>query len=168
MSICDLLFGRRQAPEAVYPKPMRAPTDTKRVVHVHVDDEGGAPLEFPDRPIITNGDANERPLDAFTIWSIGNFKRIDSATRRTLVTELRRSLPGWLIMKFEDQFKRGVVLGSHNVFFHHNEGMAIRNILRDMLPDNKLPLTQYPGYPAWRNWDDCYLGALYEMVEDVR
>jgi hypothetical protein len=48
--------------------------------------------------------------------------------------------------------------------FHFSEGMAVRNLLRDVLRDEQLPPVEYPDGPM-RNWDDYYMGALDELLE---
>jgi hypothetical protein len=48
--------------------------------------------------------------------------------------------------------------------FHFSEGMAVRNLLRDVLRDEQLPPVEYPVGPM-RNWDDYYMGALDELLE---
>lgn len=53
---------------------------------------------------------------------------------------------------------RGEQIGKDWVDFHFGFGMGVRNVLRQVMLDDKLPLVD-----GGRNWDDYYLGALDEM-----
>ncbi len=186
LALISWLLGNRPEVSHPYPKPMKAggmgwsegwrywqnrqprfaPPAADPELNDSLDDLWPASTAF-DRYITPSKD-NERPLDALALFSIASFKRIAPGTRLRLVAHLRARLPKVLIDKFEDQFKRGVVIGSDNPSFHSlGGGMAIRNLLREVLPDDLLPATQYPGHPLWRNWDDCYIGALYQLVENA-
>lgn len=45
-------------------------------------------------------------------------------------------------------------------FFHIFGGMAIRNLLRDVLKDDELPEAPYPDGKSFTNWDDYYTQAI--------
>lgn len=47
--------------------------------------------------------------------------------------------------------------------FHMFGGMAIRNLLRDVIKDKELPPVMYGGRPM-RNWDDYYIQVLEEAA----
>ena len=47
--------------------------------------------------------------------------------------------------------------------FHFGTGMAIRNLLREVIKDEELPVVYYGAMEA-RNWDDWYHGVLEELV----
>lgn len=49
--------------------------------------------------------------------------------------------------------------------FHFGTGMAIRNVLREVIKDEELPVVYYGAHEA-RNWDDYYHGVLNELVKD--
>jgi hypothetical protein len=44
--------------------------------------------------------------------------------------------------------------------------MAIRNIVRQVVPDHKLPPVEYPDGSMVQNWDDYYYGALNDFIRN--
>lgn len=53
-------------------------------------------------------------------------------------------------------------------FFHMwGGGMAIRNLLRELMLDDELPPAPYPNGETYSNWDDYYVQAL-EAAAGVR
>jgi hypothetical protein len=51
--------------------------------------------------------------------------------------------------------------------WHFFGGMGIRNLLREVVPDDQLPLAPYPDGDQHANWDDYYVQAL-EAAAGVR
>lgn len=49
--------------------------------------------------------------------------------------------------------------------FHFGTGMAIRNLLREVILDEELPVVHYGAHEA-RNWDDWYHGVLEKLVAE--
>jgi hypothetical protein len=86
--------------------------------------------------------------------SIRNWMLIPSEKREAMLAGLRAWLPASYV---EDLGEQGLP-----VRFHFNEGMQIRNRLRDHLKDDELPPTRHgQSY----NWDDYYLGAVAELID---
>ena len=50
--------------------------------------------------------------------------------------------------------------------FHFGTGMAIRNVLREVIKDDELPGVHYDE-GEMHNWDDWYHGVLNELVTDA-
>jgi len=51
--------------------------------------------------------------------------------------------------------------------FHFCTGMAVRNVLRDVIADSELPVVMYDHYDPpveAQNWDDWYAWVLEEAV----
>lgn len=93
-----------------------------------------------------------------------NWDEIPAETRRKLIEHLHRAVPKTIQQKWRDQHNKGHRIGSDTPFFHmFDGGMAIRNLLREVLPDDQLPLAKQRSVD--RNWDDFYTGALEELVE---
>lgn len=47
--------------------------------------------------------------------------------------------------------------------FHFGAGMAIRNMLRQVVKDEELPIVHYGAHED-RNWDDWYQGVIEEAI----
>jgi hypothetical protein len=85
-----------------------------------------------------------------------NWRRLPMATRRAMLRDLR----AWIGEPFLEMWRREGL----PPFFHFDQGMAIRNRLRDRMPDWLLPAVHYEdGFEA-RNWDDYYMGAVNELL----
>jgi hypothetical protein len=48
--------------------------------------------------------------------------------------------------------------------FHFGTGMAIRNLLREVVKDAELPPVDYDDQPM-QNWDDYYIAAVEEALD---
>lgn len=68
-----------------------------------------------------------------------------------------------LLARWKDQVERGMEPGSDDLRFHFGNGMTVRNVLRSVLPDDKLPPIAYDGHVA-QNWDDFYPGAVEQLA----
>lgn len=128
------------------------------------------PDEFPPEPVFpdfTPGPQHERPIDDLEYWCCSNWENVHHLTRQACVNHLREVVPLEMITKWKEQYKRGISPGSDNPLFHMGEGMFLRNELRSILTDEYLPLVPtYPGGAPYgaRNWDDYYIGALFDLV----
>lgn len=52
--------------------------------------------------------------------------------------------------------------------FHFSTGMAVRNVLREVIKDDELPPVTYDHYDPpvqAQNWDDYYVGVLNEAIQ---
>lgn len=100
----------------------------------------------------------ERPRDKIDDWQCTQWQRIPEAARHRCLELLRQRVPLIVRTEWQDQAARGVAIGSTDVRFHLGVGMAVRNVLREVLRDKDLP-----GGGRW-TWDDFYRGALYDLV----
>lgn len=48
--------------------------------------------------------------------------------------------------------------------YHHGWGMAIRNELRSVLPEDQLPYPDDHPDDAYRGWDDFYVAAVEDAL----
>ena len=116
----------------------------------------------------------ERDRDIIDQHSEENWEQFvstDPARSKNAVDELRT----WLdqqnkdtVERWRDQYRRGKQIGCDDPWFHFGVGMAIRNVLRTAVPDDRLPWVQYPGGRQAKNWDDFYTAALREALGLVR
>ena len=104
-----------------------------------------------------------RPAAAFEAEAIARWKTVPPEHREVCVQHLSRSLIGHdvIVAVFKRQRASGAALGSDDPRFHFAAGMAIRNILRQVMPDCDLPPRE-SGEQS--NWDDYYYGCLDETV----
>jgi len=95
-------------------------------------------------------------------WCRANWDKVPEMIRRDCLDHLEAEVPAEALRSW----KRN---GYDNGLFHFSGGMAVRNILRDQLLDQELPVVtedQYgKPYGPSHNWDDYYTGALDELLE---
>lgn len=106
-------------------------------------------------------------------WCRSNWSRVPEDQRRVCVDHLRSVVPEEAITLWKGQLSRGEEIGSNVMGWHFAGGMAVRNTLRDVMPDSMLPPVIGPdgGYlpgEKVRNWDDFYTGALEELCETTQ
>lgn len=99
--------------------------------------------------------------------SYANWKKLPDLVRQDCINELKDKLPPWLVDRLKSDTKKGSHLGCHDPMFHFGNGMAIRNVLRNQLTDGELPPIIQPDGLSASNWDDYYIGALQEFIEQV-
>lgn len=106
-------------------------------------------------------------IDDLGRWCRANWDMLPELIRKDCLAELRSKVPPEMMAKWKAQHAAGEEIGSDDIFFHHGNGMAVRNILRKQLRDLELPAVHSPNYPpeGAKNWDDYYTGALQELVE---
>ena len=102
----------------------------------------------------------ERKQNKIDDWEREHWGKISPQKRDLLVNHLRHRVPGHVFAEWQDQARRGMRIGCTDPRFHLGVGMAVRNCLREVLPDDGLPAG------TTRNWDDFYMGALYALVAD--
>lgn len=126
-----------------------------KIVTYHLKPNG---MEFPSREALDR--ANKDNWAKLTNWS-----------KRRCLEHLRRSLVSAghedLIDRWREQIAAGQSPGTDQPMFHFGGGQAVRNMLRQALPDHKLPDVDLPDGSSGRNWDDYYIGAIYALVQEV-
>jgi hypothetical protein len=106
----------------------------------------------------------------------GDHERMAIAMWNTLPDELRKLALDHLratiiprhmaaLNKWRKQVDNNIAIGSDDVRFHFGAGMAVRNVLRQVVPDHKLPLIVENGMRDG-NWDDFYYGAIHELASE--
>lgn len=103
--------------------------------------------------------------------SIANWATLPEATRRKCLDHLRQTLVSLghadFIARWGRQVARGENVGSDmSGSFHFGPGMGIRNILRQVCTDDKLPPVKQPFGEMSSNWDDYYYGALDALARE--
>ena len=98
-------------------------------------------------------------------WSFTNFRKVPADKRREMYSLLADNVDQELFdLMLENHLEDRYVL--HGIeMAHFGAGMAIRNLLREVLPDDQLPPVVYEGGQEYRNWDDHYLGAIVDWLE---
>lgn len=90
-------------------------------------------------------------------WSRANWNKLPEAQRKACLDHL----DGWIK---REQFEELRTYRFNPEFHHLGGGMRVRNRLREVLTDEKLPAVKYGELDA-HNWDDYYQGALDELLE---
>lgn len=105
--------------------------------------------------------------DALDKWCRANWDKLPALIRQDCLNELRAQVPADILAKWKAQHAAGKGIGDDDPFFHHGNGMVVRNILRRQFTDEELLPVHIKGYPpeGARNWDDYYVGALQELCE---
>lgn len=98
----------------------------------------------------------ERTRDALDAAQCSAFDQLPEIIRRACVRALHAAVPAAVLAEWTDQYRRGVSIGCTDGRFHVGVGMAVRNKLREVLTDERLPAG---------NWDDYYRGALYALCQ---
>jgi len=103
----------------------------------------------------------EQPTGELEAWCIANWNKLPEEQRKACVELLDSSVPEEVKANWRRQAAAGMRIGSEDLRFHLGVGMAVRNTLRKLLTDDKLPPVNYPdeGVKS-QNWDDYYYGAL--------
>ena len=111
---------------------------------------------FRMRRLCPNWHEPERLRDALDNAQCAAFDQLPEIHRRACVRRLHEAASPTTLAEWVDQYQRGVSIGCTDGRFHIGVGMAVRNVLREVLPDDRLP----NGH-----WDDYYRGALYALCE---
>lgn len=104
----------------------------------------------------------ERPRGALDEQSDTLWAGVSVSDRRRCLDHLRQKVGAHAAQEWAQTYARGNSIGSNQPMFHFRVGMAVRNCLREVLPDDKLP-----GAKAGLHWDDYYMGALNEFAREV-
>lgn len=123
-------------------------------------------------PDFTPGPKHEKPRGALEAWSEVNWERVPELIRRNVEEHVRAAVHDEapeLLLKWRDQHRRRIRIGSDDPMFHFRAGMALRNLCREQLTDMELPPVKVDdkGKPyncssnmPGGNWDDYYFGVL--------
>ena len=133
-----------------------------------------APLTFPNHPVnfdVINDIVNSHkpePVGDLDLWSIANWQRLPASVRKQCVDHLHDVLSkaiDWseLSAKWKQQKADGIRIGSDQYCFHFGSGRFVRNVLREVLADERLPEVIDNGHPM-RHWDSHYYGAIDELA----
>ena len=90
-----------------------------------------------------------------------NWARVPEADRERCIAALRE-----MIGEDREEWLKAI----DHPFFHFSTGMGVRNLLRHVLRDDKLPEVEWTHIdpPIFeRNWDDYYMAALREALSDA-
>ena len=95
-----------------------------------------------------------------------NWARVEDWKKAKCVLYLRQELHPEDIKDLAQEFAKLETTGEDvgDPFFHFGTGMAIRNMLRDVVKDDELPPVRYESGPDMQNWDDFYMAALRQAV----
>lgn len=130
-----------------------------------------------DRVVITGSSFLNFPkdLDNIDAWSYENWMKVPYLQRQACVAHLKTLAEPHILELWKRQHHAGKSIGSDNVRFHFSTGMSVRNALRDIIPDERLPSIKqkhisrrwwgFGPYQVAKNWDDFYMGALQDLVE---
>jgi hypothetical protein len=92
-------------------------------------------------------------------WAYDNWLGIPFDVRAKCVAYLQEKIPSAVIAKWK--------LNGYEDFFHFDGGMVVRNLLRNVLTDDKLPPIFYEDAgESYQNWDDFYTGALGDLLQE--
>src|SRR5688500_1764558 len=97
-------------------------------------------------------------------WYKDRWDSIPAEMKRAIVAHLRAHLKPDVMAEIRKAIK---LKGSLNWIGHNHFGwgMGVRNLLRDVVTDDKLPSAPYPdGRGEYRNWDDYYIQAVEAAV----
>lgn len=103
--------------------------------------------------------------DELKKWCRANWDKIDEARRQLCINHLKATIPAEVIKSWKEN---GFAPG-----FHMSGGMAVRNVLRDIILDKDLPPVRQAsaqlGDPPThaQNWDDYYTGALDQLLGET-
>lgn len=106
-------------------------------------------------------------LDEVYKANVRNWCCLPLATRELALGHLRQTMQHqWphVLERWREQSNANEPIGSDDPMFHFGAGMAVRNILRQVVPDHKLPAVKQPMGGMASNWDDYYHGALEALV----
>ena len=126
------------------------------------------------RPDFTPGKHNEKMHGELEKWSEDNYARLPEIVRKDCEREIWERMSAnaegrTMLVSWRDQRRRGVVIGSDDLWFHMGAGMWVRNALRQQWTDAELPVvTSAPDgqpYGPAQNWDDYYFGALAAVAD---
>jgi hypothetical protein len=101
--------------------------------------------------------------DELKKWCRDNWNKIDENRRQLCINHLKAKIPAEVIAAWKTS-------GYDHQGFHLFGGMAVRNILRDIIKDDQLPPVRYEtegSITMAQNWDDYYTGALDQLLEET-
>lgn len=99
-------------------------------------------------------------------WSYNNWMKVPELIREDCLNQLRGWVPPDIIQVWKAELKAGKPIGGPS-FHILGGGMSVRNRLRNALTDSELPPVKYPDGNLVHNWDDYYMGAIQQFIEET-
>ena len=121
-------------------------TDVVDPEFTELEGETGTPMQPPDF---------DEPLDSLDSFSEKMWAQVPEHIRKDVEQHVAACLPADLLAKLRELHARGTPISSDDAFFHFGGGMAVRNLCRERLSDDKLA-----AYCLFGDWDGCYVGVL--------
>lgn len=106
----------------------------------------------------------EEKLSNYDYECIERWLELPKEVRRKCLDLLDQHVSKEILDHWLDQYQRGIRIGSDDAVFHFGIGMSIRNLFREVLMDDGLPLVRYEDGGLYRNWDDFYYGGIAEFL----
>lgn len=100
-------------------------------------------------------------LDEVDRKNVENWLRIPELVRQDCLRLLREVVPADVMGEMHEHIRR---FGHFENMDHFGFGMWVRNHLRGVITDGELPGVKYDNGNEYRNWDDFYVGALYDLA----
>jgi hypothetical protein len=101
----------------------------------------------------------EDPLDSLDSYSEKLWAQVPEPIRKDVEQHVAAHLTDDLLTKLRELHARGIPISSDDAFFHLGAGMAVRNLCRERLSDDKLAACCLFG-----DWDRCYIGVLVAIA----
>ena len=98
-------------------------------------------------------------------WYDNRWKAIPEDQQRGIVDFLQKNLDSNVLTKIKEEHSKDP--SNWGAKYHMFSGMGVRNLLRDIMKDDELPLAPYPDGMSFSHWDDYYIQAL-EAAAGVR
>jgi len=94
--------------------------------------------------------------------SYRNWMGLPPLIRRDSLQDLTAAISTEVFSKWLTEYRARGTVGEDDPLFHFGTGMAVRNILRQRLPESEL--SQITGIEH-SDWDDFYIGAMRELLD---
>jgi hypothetical protein len=111
---------------------------------------------------------DEVPPSSHHAESVINWLTIPEADRKLCLDHLLSVMEDHpsVIARWKRQKAAGMAIGSDDIRFHFGAGMSVRNVLRKVMPDDKLPGVTYENGTLVKNFDDYYYGAIDALASE--
>jgi hypothetical protein len=93
-----------------------------------------------------------------------NWMELPPLVRQGCLQELKSAIPTEVLSKWLLEYLARGTIEQDDPFFHFDTGMAVRNVLRERLPESEL--SQITGMER-SDWDNFYIGALRELLDNA-
>lgn len=115
-------------------------------------------------PVNLSSLQREENVSEYDLDCVERWYDLPKDIRKRCVGLLQEKIPETLASHWSDQFKRGKRIGSDDTYFHFAMGLRIRNLFRDIMSDDHLPLVRGVDGNFYRNWDHFYYGGIVEFL----